>query len=191
MIAAGIRDVYVIEESQTLFNEQARDPGAFEEVDLKVYVSGSLTNLNDASVKTLYEQIGQLAQTHGFEAHVPHLHTDPVKNAAAIPEEVYAFDLGHLKDSDVVIAYIGEPSLGTGMELEMALKHNALVVLLSEKGAKLSRLALGSPTIIEHVQFDSHADALSQLGTVFQNLLKAAKRKNMSSVIPAEAGIQS
>lgn len=182
MLAERVGNVYVTDKAHELFNDQARDPGEFDQADLKVYVSGSLTNLTDASVKTLYEQIGQLAQTHGFEAHVPHLHTDPLKNAAATPEEVYAFDQNHLKESDVVIAYIGQPSLGTGMELEMALKHSALVVLLSEKGANLSRLALGSPTIIEHIQFDSHADALGQLGDVFEKLLKAAKRKNMSSL---------
>ena len=182
MLAVGISNVYVTDQSHELFNDKARDPGEFETVDLKVYVSGGLTNLVDGSIKGLYESIGTLAEKHGMAAHVPHLHTDPVKNASTTPEEVYTFDLGHFKEADVVIAYVGEPSLGTGMELEMALKNNALVVLLSEKGRKISRLALGSPAVVDHIEFESHEEVLNKLGDVLHRLIKAAKRKNMSTL---------
>lgn len=182
LLAAHIGRLFLSEGSEQTFNDQARNPGDFESVDLKVYVSGPLTRLADASVKTLYERIGTLAQEFGMAAHVPHLHTDPKANADVTPEQVYAFDSGHVKDADIVVAYVGETSLGVGMELEMARQNHALVVLLSEQGAPVSRLVLGNPAVIDHVQFTSHDQALEQLRGVFAQLLKAAKKKNQSTL---------
>ncbi len=182
LLAAKIGRLFVSEGSEQMFNDQAHNPGEFETVDLKVYVSGPLTRLADAKIKTLYEQIGELAQTMGMSAHVPHLHTDPKANADVTPEQVYAFDSGHVKDSDIVVAYVGETSLGVGMELQMALQNHALVVLISEKDKPVSRLVLGSPAVIEHVQFTDHKDALTQLRGVFEKLIKTAKKKNQSTL---------
>ncbi|MBI4122307.1 MAG: hypothetical protein HY461_03165 [Parcubacteria group bacterium] len=182
MQAAGINTVYVTDQSHEVFNDQARHPGDYDRVDLKLYVSGGLTNLVDETRKSLYEQIGQLGQKHGFATHVPHLATDPLKNKEITPEEVYAFDLGHLKDSDVVIAYVGVPSLGVGIELEWAVQHKALVVLLSENGRPISRLARGNPAVVDHILFDTPEEAIEKLDAVLAKLVKAAKRKNMSTL---------
>lgn len=182
LIEAGVRNLYLAEGSQIDFNDQARDPGEHDTLDLKLYVSGPLTHANDESLKAFYEGIGKVAESLGFEAHVPHLHTDPVAAADTSPEDVYAFDLKHLQESDVVVCYVGEPSLGVGMEIEMALRHKALVVLLSERGTKVSRLALGSPAVIDHIQFDTRADAFAQLAGVFNKLVKSARKKNQSTI---------
>ena len=182
MLAVGITNVFVTDNSHEVFNDQARNPGEFESVDLKVYVSGPLTRLKDESIKTLYERIGDLAGTFGIAAHVPHLHTDPKANADVTPEQVYAFDSGHVKDADIVVAYVGETSLGVGMELEMARQNHALVVLISEVGTPVSRLVLGNPAVIDHVQFSDHEHALTQLREVFTKLVAAAKKKNQSTL---------
>lgn len=181
LIAAGIRDLYVADGSQITFNDKARNPGEHEAVDLKLYVSGPLTHANDESLKAFYEGIAKVAESFGFETHVPHLHTDPT-NTDITAEHVYAFDSSHVKESDVVVCYVGEPSLGVGMEIEMAQKYKALVVLLSEKGTKVSRLVLGSPAVVDHIEFDTRADAFAQLTSVFGKLVKAAKKKNQSTL---------
>ncbi len=182
LLAVGIKNVIMTNNSHEVFNDQARNPGEFDSVDLKVYISGPLTRLADQSIKLLYERISALAEAQGFEAHVPHLHTDPIANADVTPAQVYSFDSGHVKDADVLVAYVGETSLGVGMELEMAAQHKALIVLLSETGKPVSRLVLGNPAVIEHIQFDSHDHALELLKPVLAKLISTAKKKNQSTL---------
>lgn len=180
MIAAGIRNVYLLRGSETMFNDQVSKPGELANVDLSLYVSGSLTHLKNQEIKTLYERIGSLGESFGFQSHVPHLHTDPVKHADVSAEDVYKNDKQHVIDADLMICYVGETSLGTGMELEIALHHKTLVVLLSEEGAQISRMVLGSPAVIDHVTFTTFEDALLKLRPVLEKFVKTAKQQNIS-----------
>jgi 2'-deoxynucleoside 5'-phosphate N-hydrolase len=181
MIAAGIRNVYLLKDSETLFNDQVTKPRELQNVELSLYVSGPLTHLKNQEIKKLYEQIGTLGEAAGFKAHVPHLHSDPFKHADLSSEVVYKHDKQKVTDADLMVCYVGETSLGTGMELEIAVQEKTLVVLLSEEGVKVSRMVLGSPAVIDHVTFTSFEDALAKLRDVFTKFVKTAKQPNISS----------
>ncbi len=131
---------------------------------LKVYISGALTNVDDLpAAKAFYEAIGALCEEMGLEAYVPHLHTDPVRHPGITPRQVFVTDKHHVVRSNLVIAYIGIPSLGVGMELAYAETHDVPIILLYERGRAVSRIARGVPTIVSEIQFEDYEDALHQL----------------------------
>jgi nucleoside 2-deoxyribosyltransferase len=130
----------------------------------KVYVSGALTSVEDLSAaKAFYEAIGALCEEMGLQAYVPHLHTDPVRHPGITPREVFEVDKHHVVESNLVIAYIGIPSLGVGMELAYAETHNIPIILLYERGRVISRIARGVPTIAAEIPFEDYEDALNRL----------------------------
>ena len=130
----------------------------------RAYVSGVLTGVESLDVlKKFYEDISRVCAAEGVAAYVPHLVTDPVKNAEFTPKEVYELDRLHVIESNLVIAYVGVPSLGVGQEIEIARENGIPVLLLMEKDAKISRMARGNPAVIAEIRFDDFRDALKQL----------------------------
>ncbi len=133
----------------------------------KVYISGALTGVSRATrLKRFYEEIGRLCRENGQEAYVPHLYTDPVRHPSLTPQEVFATDKYHVRTSDLLIAYVGVPSLGVGMELAYAEALGIPIVLLYEKRVRVSRFSLGIPTVISRIQFHNFKHALTQLNRV-------------------------
>ncbi|MDJ0732777.1 MAG: XRE family transcriptional regulator [Nostocaceae cyanobacterium] len=136
----------------------------------KVYVSGALTDVdNPEKTKALYEKIGILCKSIGFQAYVPHLHTDPVNNPNITPREVFEKDKHQVSVSDLVIAYLGSLSFGVGMELAYAETNNIPIILLYETGKRISRFPRGIPTVIAEVEFNDYEDALNKLKDVLEN----------------------
>lgn len=135
----------------------------------KVYISGALTGVeNSAEVKALYEAIGSLCEEMAFQAYVPHLATDPTNNPDVSPRQVYEIDKLQVSNSDIVIAYLGIPSFGVGMELAYAEINNIPLILLYERSKTISRFPRGIPTVISEVQFSSKEDALAQLRSILE-----------------------
>ena len=118
----------------------------------QVYISGPLTN---SSNKELYELLGEEFEKCGFSAYIPHQHTDPVKNSKITPEKVYHTDYRKIIESSLLVAYVGEPSLGVGQEIQIASFHQIPILLVFEKGAKVSRMTLGTPGVKQKFQFDT------------------------------------
>lgn len=118
----------------------------------KVYISGALTNGGN---KELYELLGAEFEKCGFTAYIPHQHTDPKKNADIKPEKVYQTDYRKIIESSLVVAYVGEPSLGVGQEIQIAAFHQIPILLVFEKGARVSRMTLGTPGVKQTFQFDT------------------------------------
>ncbi|MBD2006177.1 MULTISPECIES: nucleoside 2-deoxyribosyltransferase [Cyanophyceae] len=144
----------------------------------KIYISGALTGIeNSAAIKAFYETIGSLCEEIGFEAYVPHINTDPINNPDISPRQVFETDKHQASTSDLVIAYLGSPSFGVGMELAYAETNSIPIILLYEKGKEISRFPRGIPTVIVEIQFKDYEDALTQLKSVLeqwklQNLTK-------------------
>lgn len=137
----------------------------------KVYISGALTGKeNLAEIKAFYESLGLLCEELRFSAYIPHLTTDPVSNPDITPRSVFETDKHQVSQSNLVIAYIGSPSLGVGMELAYAETNAIPVVLLYEKGSCVSRFPRGIPTVVAEIQFQDYADALIQLRNVLNQL---------------------
>ena len=118
----------------------------------QVYISGPLTN---SSKKELYELLGEEFEKCGFSAYIPHQHTDPVKNSKITPEKVYQTDYRKIIESSLLVAYVGEPSLEVGQEIQIAAFHQIPILLIFEKGAKVSRMTLGTPGVKQKFQFDT------------------------------------
>lgn len=130
----------------------------------KVYVSGALTEVeNPVVAKTFYEAIGSLCEGMGLQAYVPHLNTDPIHNSDVTPRQVFEIDKHKVSTSDLIIAYIGYPSIGVGMELAYAETNDISIILLYERGRRVSRFPRGIPTVISEIQFNDYEDALAQL----------------------------
>jgi nucleoside 2-deoxyribosyltransferase len=130
----------------------------------QVYISGALTGLPDLeATKAFYESIASVCTELGIKAYVPHRVSDPAKNADLTPAQVYRIDREQVRAADLVIAYVGFPSLGVGMELEIACQQGVPVVLLWEEGSRISRMARGSPAVAEEIRFSSPAQALQAL----------------------------
>ena len=118
----------------------------------QVYISGPLTN---SSKKEFYELLGEEFEKCGFSAYIPHQHTDPVKNSKITPEKVYQTDYRKIIESSLLVAYVGEPSLGVGQEIQIAAFHQIPILLVFEKGARVSRMTLGTPGVKQTFQFDT------------------------------------
>lgn len=148
---------------------------------MSVYVSGALTGVDKLDeLKRFYEAIGRVCNEVGWEAYVPHLRTDPVSNPDISPEQVFLTDKQHVLASDLLIAYIGVPSTGVGMELAYADVSDIPIVLLYEDGKTVSRFPRGIPNIIAEIVFQDYEHALAQIKTI---LLEVPNRKSRDDVI--------
>lgn len=135
----------------------------------KLYISGALTGIeNPEKIKAFYEAIASICEEIGFNAYVPHVNTDPINNADISPRQVFETDKHQVSRSSLLIAYLGYPSFGVGMELAYADTNAIPIILLYEKGKVISRFPRGIPTVISEIQFNDYDDALAQLKIVLQ-----------------------
>jgi hypothetical protein len=149
---------------------------------MRIYISGPLTAIPSPEiVKNFYEAIGSLGNQLGFPTYVPHLNTDPIQNPDITPREVFEMDKDQVINSELVIAYLGSPSFGVGMELAYAEMHNIPIILLYERGKNISRFPRGIPTVIAEIQFNDYEEALEQL----KHFLKESK---INKNIPPSTG---
>ncbi|ACK65309.1 transcriptional regulator, XRE family [Rippkaea orientalis PCC 8801] len=140
-------------------------------LEVKIYVSGALTGIENAeTIKAFYEAIGSLCNELGFQSYVPHLNTDPITHPNVTPEQVYETDKHQVSQADLVIAYLGFPSFGVGMELAFAVMQNIPVILLYENTKIVSRFPRGIPTKIAEIQFKDYDDAIIQLREILIKL---------------------
>jgi nucleoside 2-deoxyribosyltransferase len=148
----------------------------------KVYISGALTGIeNSTEIKAFYEAIGSVCQEIGFQAYVPHLKTDPTNNPDISPRQVFETDKHQVSISDLVIAYLGCPSFGVGMELAYAETNSIPLILLYEQGKNISRFPRGIPTLISEIQFSGYEDALAQLRSILEQWSVEHPTKQISS----------
>ncbi len=136
----------------------------------QVYVSGALTGIdNPGAVKTFYEDIAKVCEETGWQPYVPHLVSDPIKNPAMTPRDVYKLDRKQVSRADLIVAYVGIPSLGVGAEIEIAREHDVPVLLLMESSGSVSRMIRGNPAVVAELKFADYADALNQLAAWLSN----------------------
>jgi len=103
-----------------------------------------LLNAADLDVsRRRYEQFADSCRAAGWEPYVPHQHADPVRDAGLDNRTVAERDLAQVHGADVLVTYVGEPSLGVGAEVAIALAAGKRVLLLAESNRKVSRFLLG------------------------------------------------
>ena len=130
------------------------------------YISGALLNAADLNhSRTLYEQFATACRAAGWEAYVPHQHADPVRDAGLSNRDVANRDVEKVMAADALIAYVGEPSLGVGAEVAIALAARTRVLLLAERDRRVSRFLLGLAELHEGqtalCRYDTVEDAMA------------------------------
>jgi nucleoside 2-deoxyribosyltransferase len=111
---------------------------------MRVYISGALLNAaNLDESRALYERLAEACRAAGCEVYVPHQHADPVRDAHLSNREVADRDVQQVEAADVLVAYVGEPSLGVGAEVAIALAAGKQVLALAEADRRVSRFLLG------------------------------------------------
>ena len=136
-----------------------------------VYVSGPLTGQpNVDTLKAFYEKIGEICLHLGMQPYIPHQHSDPIFHSELSPEYIYNLDREKVAKANLVVAYVGLPSTGVGLEIEIARQHNIPVILIYETGRAVSRMVRGSPAIIAEVVGSDLKHVLEKLQHVLMDL---------------------
>jgi hypothetical protein len=129
-----------------------------------VYISGELTRCeNPDEQKKFYVDIAVVCKELGYSVYLPHENTDPIKHPDVTPQEVYRKDYEIVSNAKYIIAYVGKPSLGVGIEIEIAKNSNVFIILIFHKDDKISRMARGNPGVKRIIQYESKEDALNQI----------------------------
>jgi len=111
---------------------------------MQAYISGPLHAAKDLEkARSFYEFLATVCTQAGIEAYVPHMHTDPVRQAAVSDEDVFRTDYAAMCNAAVIIAAIGEASSGVGAELGVAYQAGIPVIGLFRTGERPSRFLLG------------------------------------------------
>jgi 2'-deoxynucleoside 5'-phosphate N-hydrolase len=136
----------------------------------KIYIAGALTNVGEKP-REIYRKIGEICK--GFSREVFNPHVDgmcPVKNPEVSPEEVWQKEEGHVASSDITIAYVGVPSLGTGGEIEIARVNDKKIILWWLEGEKVSRFALGNPAVKFKIEAKNKEDLYKHIKAVLEKI---------------------
>lgn len=131
----------------------------------KIYISGALTIIDEnKNLKNIYESIAKFCSNYCSDIYVPHLGgTDPIKDPLVKPQEVWEKDHREVASSDLVIAYVGSPSLGVGAELEIARITTSKIILWWFGGERVSRMALGNPAVIDSLEVENEKELIEKL----------------------------
>src|SRR6266508_5928040 len=118
----------------------------------KVYIAGALTHATQPKeIRQFYEQIGEICAKLGCNPYIPHLVTDPCVHREFSPQEVFQKDKAEVLSSSLLIAYVGETSIGVGIEIAFAESANIPIIMIYEKGVEVSRFARGALTIVAEI----------------------------------------
>ena len=114
---------------------------------MKVYVSGALKgSRNLVAARALYELAAATIADAGYEPYLPHKNTDPEATPEISAERVFATDVEAIRNSDAVLAFLNEPSLGVGAEVAICSQESIPILGLCERGVDVSRFTVGCLT---------------------------------------------
>jgi hypothetical protein len=71
------------------------------------------------------------------------MENDPEKHPEVPAEEVFKRDAAKLLGADLVVAFVGAPSLGVGAELALAMSNDIPVLAICRPNEIVSRFVLG------------------------------------------------
>jgi nucleoside 2-deoxyribosyltransferase len=91
--------------------------------------------------------------------------TSPDLGYTLTPREVFERDVKGVKESDILVAEISEPSHGVGMEIMLAYMQRKKIVCTFIKGSAVSRMIRGLPEafLIEYASEDEAVEKLGKL----------------------------
>jgi 2'-deoxynucleoside 5'-phosphate N-hydrolase len=150
-----------------------------------VYISGALTDMSEderAKLRAFYDRIGAVCREYGLEPYSPHVYGDPKLVAHLTPKDIDRIDRLAVTQAYLVVAYVGVPSIGVGIEVELAHHADKPVVIMYERkkldARRITRLVRGNPAVVAEIGFEDFDDALAQLETflmLFREQITAEK----------------
>lgn len=133
------------------------------------YFASALTGLKgnaELEIRRLDERVDKICKNfsgYPMALYRPRLNTSPTDNPGISADDVYKIDRERVATADLVIMAVRYPSLGAGMELQLALQACCAVILLIKEGQKVSRMVLGCPGRLEEVRYSTLADLEKKL----------------------------
>ncbi|HEX9496479.1 MAG TPA: hypothetical protein VGA38_12040 [Candidatus Limnocylindria bacterium] len=150
----------------------------------EVYISGALTAIADgARTRVFYELLAEIVSECGLRPYLPHHATDPVAAPDLDPRSVYEIDRARVARSGLVIAYVGTPSFGVGIEVEIAREQGIPVILVAERDRTVSRILLGSPAVVDVVRFTDLAALRVALGDAIAGATRTVAAQTPDAVV--------
>ncbi len=169
LLDAGLNHFYILEDAHVAFDKKNVHKRTLTSSIKSLYMSGGLTHA-PAEVRDLYNELQAEVTDMGLDMYCPHQHSDPQKGTEHSPEEIYEMDKKLVAEKDVTIAYVGSPSYGVGMEIEMAHSAGKPIVLIHEEGKKVPRIVGGCPSVVYTIEFSDISDARKKLKQVLRQL---------------------
>jgi nucleoside 2-deoxyribosyltransferase len=115
----------------------------------------------------------------GYEAYLPHSQSDPVRDANKSAREVADTDLRKLNVADVVVAYLGWPSLGVGAEVAHALCRRIFVLALTPCNSNVSRFLRGYIDSHDRGKMVTFEDSTDLDGVLRHELMRLSDRARL------------
>jgi len=172
MIEAGIKDFYLLDTADEQFKKVEWSKPQWSQT-VRTYVSGALTNAPDET-RRMYELVGVALDMANLNPFIPHLYSDPnnpeeLKNAS--PAEVYIHDKNMVTSSQVMIAFLDQPSFGVGQEIQIAQENNIPIIGVAHVDAKISRMPLGVSQMQTCIGYTDVADLLQKLNQALYDVV--------------------
>lgn len=139
---------------------------------LKAYISGALSSApGKVRLEILYDKIGELCEKKGISAFIPLRDANFNKIPGYSHKKLYESNMEKIKETDLLIAYVGLPSIGVGMEVQEAKTLGKDVILMTESGLPISKPLMGCPAVVELICFKDFESGLKLLDTALDRWL--------------------
>lgn len=169
----------------------------YEGPPFTAYFASALTNLDDerlAEVESLDERVDQICRAYRpypIFLYRPRLYTSPKSNPETSARAVYDIDQERVSTADLLILAALFPSLGAGMELQLALQSCSSIILLTKKGEPLSRMVQGCPAEKVIVEYDGLEELEGKLNEALRALLPRLAELRFSQIDPQGDAVSS
>lgn len=166
---------------------------------MKIYLACGLTHVSRYVFENYVEIIHGIAsgiQLLGAEVKYPLRHSDPQLATKPINERArlcYEWDRAMVEWADLVIAECSYPSIGVGIELQIAEQRGTPIVIVFDSGKKavpnveyvnpdgsrhwlqigeghVTLMALGLPNVLRVIAYSGKDDAIEQIFRVMESL---------------------
>jgi hypothetical protein len=133
-----------------------------------VYIAGRIDD-TDKGLFEFYERITKLVESLGFKVWLPHRDTRNLIKKKYKTFEERALALYHEAENTIknrtnlMIAYVGRPSLGTGEELQMGKEVGIDIVGVAEEDAIITPTVLENPAVKLLIRFKDLGDLEEKL----------------------------
>lgn len=124
------------------------------------YLASPLTGVTGETrenVVRLRTILKQSAREKGWIVYDPYEVTDPIEHPEVSPQVVFSRDRYRVLGSDLLIALITQPTLGVGMELEMARSTFLPILILVKRDFHLSKMVEGMPGVKLIMPYDDES----------------------------------